>query len=1235
MTREEALDRRSKVFQNYLSQNPEIAKKFVSASLEDRYKFTGEFYEKLEEKHPEYGKYKVGEKESTSYYQMYPGGTGEPTVTKEDVYAPLYDPLTERMYSTLDPEDMEGDSLLLLGHLHNERRSPKAKDIMLRAREIHGDYGNALYKTPIGKGFIKPLSDLTVAAKDKMGMDQPDYAKRDALERLAYPDKAKWEPAGELLGLLGGSMAIYKGLSKLGLANVVKSASGGLRLNPAALGATSAAEFGLGAAYNTPTFVLDPENPSRVMSGVEAMVLGTALNLGIDTIRAIKGKPKAEAIDVIEELNPEGWTQVKEGLFSKYADATPQGKAIAEQMQAGGYTPTTGGQEAKSAMQGENLSQSYRSMEQEAARRAEDFKAAQLEDTVGSVEDLQAAMQSNQIKPQDSTPVNRADKGVATTPEFKAKVEMEDRMRYLQEQKQKIKGRRGESLKENQRIDTEMREIRSQQVLNEAKHLTREERLAEEAFPGSVLGITPYAFKNEQELYRWMTREIGLRTAVGTGTAFASPVGEEHGPALAFLAGFALSPSARRVKYGKGVTDRVLPSLRFADGGIKPLDQQVKEISPLVWNNVQGTIMRTMEGTTEKIAKGNPFFDQLDEMFKNKAITQDDLNDLTVAIYDQKGNTRNAWFQNFDPTGELAKKYKDIEKVLDDMVDDRVSKLGHLHTYFPRRMKDYKLFQKIRGYEQTNIFNKAIDEWEKAAGVKATDPEKMEIILNELNKMNPASKHRKIFDLTVDDLPAYENLRNSYAGYIGDTVYRTEMNRFLGKHADDITPSEYGRLLGDSVGKPIAKMIDELEATGQLLKAEDATKLKDLLTDWARLGRRGGGDFLGAARNFLYSMMIGNPISTLSQIPDVAIMATKDPAAVKTALGQAVGNRKLKVGFDWLDPDAVASDIMTTGSGIRKTGKELWKDKSNLKKWNRFSEAVLSKSLKWSGFKKLDMAMKGLAMDTHFERLQKWANAKPGSDLAKKMERQLKPAWGDDYGNLVADLKAGNLTDRVKLALFNEVTGIHPVDAAHMPPAYVRNPKYRLAYTLKSFMLRHINFMRTELIGDIRKAKTATEYKDAWKTYATYVTLFGGTTMAASTFKDFALGRDITLSDNMVDSMVQTLTGINRFQMYQARNIFSDNSYKAQTAFYNFLGSTLIPAKPAMDIWADMNKFSKEGPEGVGYGLYSESLRNVPVVGKPLYWRLGEGSEKEAKKKAKKTHQLLPSNPNTTIEIVY
>lgn len=1230
MTREEALDRRSKVLQNYLSQNPDVAEKFVSSSMEDRYEFAGKFYDELTKKHPEYGRFKVGEKKHTSHSQMWVGGTGQPVTTKKDVYAPLYDPMIEKMYDTLDPEDMKGDSLLMLGHLHNERKSPKSKDIMLRAREIHGDYGNALYKTPIGKGFIKPISDLTVAAKDAMGMDQPDYAKRDALERLAYPDKAKWEPAGELLGLLGGSLAIYRGLSKVGLSNVVKSTSGGLKLNPAALGATGVAEFGLGAAYNTPTFVLDPENPNRVMSGIEAMVLGTALNLGIDTIRAIKGKPKAEAMDVLEDLNPEGWTQVKEGLFSKYADASPQGKAIAEQMQAGGYTPTTGGQEVKSALQGENLAQSYRAMEEEAARRAEDFKAAQLEETVGPVEDLQAAMQSNQIKPQESIPVNRADEGVATTPEFKAKVELEDRMRYLQEQKREIQGRRGKSLKENKRIDTEMREVRNQQVLNEAKHLTREERLAEEAFPGSVLGITPYAFKSDLDLYKYMTKEVGLRTAMGVGAA-GSEYGDEYGQGLAFLAGFAGAPLSKRF------VDKVtLPSLRFSDSWFKPLDEQVKEISPLVWNSVQKTIMRTMEGTTDKIAKGNPFFDQLDEMFKNKVITQDDLNDLTVAIYDQKYNTRQQWFNKFSPNGELANKYKAIEGVLDDMVDDPASKLGHLHTFFPRRMRDYKLFQKIRGYEQTNIFNKAIKEWERAAKVKATDPEKMEIILNELKKMEPASPHRKIFDLTVDDLPAYENLRNSYAGYIGDTVYRTEMNRFLGKHRSDVTPSEYGRLLGDSVGEPIAKMIDELEDAGQLLKAEDATKLKTLLTDWAKFGRRGGGDVLGSIRNFLYSMMIGNPISTLSQIPDTAIMATKDPAALKTALGEATKNRKLKVGFDWLNPDAVASDIMTTGSGIRQTGKELWKDKANPKKWNRFSEAVLNKSLKWSGFKKLDIAMKGLAMDTHFERLQKWANAKPGSDLAKKMERQLKPAWGDDYSNLVADLKAGDANSaRVKLALFNEVTGIHPLDAAHMPPAYVRNPKYRLAYTLKSFMLRHINFMRTELIGGIRKAKTTAEYKDAWKTYATYITLFGGTTMAMSTFKDFALGRDITLSDNAVNSLVQTLMGINRFQIYQAKNIFDSNPYKVGQALYGFVGSTVLPVKPGIDLISDVWSVGTEGLESVGYGKNSESLRNVPVVGKPLYWRLGEGSEKEAKKKAKKTHRLLPSDPNTTIQLVY
>lgn len=1284
MTREEVREKRKKALQNYLAQNEEVGQMFVSASREEREEFANRFYTTLAEEKPEYGKY-VSHQEARQDFSYYPGGPRDPLPGK-DVHTQLYDATMERMYDhieggVVDMEELSPEALTLFGQLLHARKSPKAEDAKIAARSILDGQKERFRLPAFVEGVTSPAKDLALWGMEKSGADTSYYYKQKALEDVAYPANKTWEGIGELAGVLGGSIGLYAGLAKKGLSTVVQQGAKGARLAPGALAATAVTEFGLGWAYDYPTFILSPENPNRVMSGLEAMFFGTAMNLGIDTMRALKGKPKAEVVERLDEMNPEGWTEIKEGLLSRYADADPDNVAIAQQM---ARDTVIGGEPAKSALQGKQLADEYRRLEEieaqkatEESRRVEDFAPARQEELQQTADDLQAAMQGRQIPTRESaiTPAQDPIPQTGITPEYKAQVEMDDRLNELNVQRQKIQERPGKSAKESRRIEREMQEIRQRQVQEAAQpHLTKEERIAEDMYPGSVLGIHPYAAALSQtEVKKVIAKELGLRTTAGT-IAATSEFGEEHGRIPAFLLGFGLMQSGHGLK-AKG---RVLPSLRFADGVIKPADTQIKEIDTKVWNDVQGTIYRTMKKTTARMKEGLPFFDHLDQLVKDKAspVTMNDIEDLTYAIYTRDKTARNDWFSKFAPDGSLAREYQRIQKVFDDLAKDPYTKVGYLEDYFPRLMKDYDMFKKIRNFENLDEFSADIRAWELKHGVTATQQERMEIILNTLQKKSGSKpfyeKHRRIMDLEKRDLPAYENLRDSFANYISDITYKAEINRFLGKGANGLLPQQYGRILGDSVGQSIDDMLERLKAAGQLAKPDEMQKLKNLLSDWIIKGRQGAGDGWGAYRNFFYATTIGNPWSALSQIPDLAIMATKDPAAALTPLGKAIkrtggamklaaqegiqeaksgaGVRKslaaagkkfketpkLDMGFDWLSLDAVATDIMTTGAGIRKTGKELLANPKKAKYYNRFTHALLNKSLKWGGFKALDMAMKGVGMDVHFHRLQKWAKAKPGSDLAKKMERKYKPAFGDDYDQLVKDLQEGKRTDLTELATFNEITQIHPLDSIHMPPAYIKHPKGRLMYSLKSFMLRHINFMRTELIADIRNAKTKAERKDAWKTYGTYVALFGGATMGTTMLKDFGLGRDVTLSDRAVDSMIQTLMGINRFQVYQARDIFSSSSYSNMSNIYHLLGSTTIPANVIGSVIADVVD-AKDKEDAPWHDLVTgtETIRYAPVIGKDLYWRLGKGEEKEAKKKAKELHKLLEMEGGQKIQIVY
>ena len=1261
--REEALSKRQDALINYLESNEDQLRLFDSLDKTGKDEYTNTFYEvyadegmatfmalpnhlvfKQDGTDDPIGSSPMDWVDKTEDRRKYGFGLKKRKIKE----LPLYDTGIERLYDAVDKGDVElseldEGSLAVIGGILHQRGSDKADEAKVQARKAldnmiqsHEELGPQYFADPetwqmqVYEGVTRPFSDFGVWLAGKIKGDDEIAETRNkatALEHVAYPQNRTWENVGEVAGLFGGSVGLYQGLAKKGLSQVIKAgAQGGWKVSAAALGATSAGEFALGAAYGTPTFVLSPENPNRVMSGLEAMLLGNVFNLATDSYRTFKGMKKADVVQQLDELKPDGWTEVREGIMSKYKDVSPENAALAKQFQD--RPPTS---EAKSAMSGRNLADDYRQAEAAQQRLLQEQQPKPADITPSKVEGLQEAMQARQIQEPTSTPVSQGD-SAAVTPEYARNVEIEDRLTELRDRTAVIQQRRGASKKERNRIRDEVTQLKQEQLLNNTgDKLTKYERMAEEAYPGSVLGINAYT-GDFQELRKLATRELGLRT--GMGYLGAQSAEENDGnPFTGFLLGF-MMPVPRGALVDKmGKAKGLLPSLKPFDYLIKPHDQRIKDISPLAWNDVQGVARRNLEDASNYIHRANPFFETLDALWKSKIISQDDLNEIVVALHRGDRQRLYAAFNRATPSqggqaGALQQAHKEVEDVLDDLLLNAQYAgvdIKHRPNYFPTKVKDLELLRKIRGYTEDDVFKAAVDEFEQQIGARATQAEKMEIyseVVRQQERSSPSyMNRRKIDDFDVDDMPAYENIRDAFSQYVGSVVERTNMNTFLGKSADNVPPQVYGRIIEKSIGSSIDEMLEKMSAQGLVPDPADMRKLKNLLNDFAVNSGRTGLDALSAYKNLFYATTIGNPISTLSQIPDLAIMASKDPTAFGTALKDAIRNRKLEFGFDRYGKDRIAADILTTGDGLREGIKDLKGNPKSAKKWNRFSQVLLNKSLKWAGFRKLDMAMKSLGTNTHYTRLRKWANAPDGSKLRNKLERKQKEIFGEKYDDLVAALQRGDVDDPlVSQAVFNEITQIHPLNSVHMPTAYLKNPNLRFTYALKSFMLRHINFMRSELIADIRKAKSPGEFAEAVGTYGTYIALFAGTNMGTTALQDFILGRDVTLSDRAVKSMTQTLTGINRFQIYQSKNMFdTDNPYQQKMRVGSFALDLLVPHQlityPAADI-AGLHMGERNRIEDW------HSTQLTPVAGKNLYWQLGMGKEKEAQKKADRLHKL-------------
>jgi hypothetical protein len=119
--------------------------------------------------------------------------------------------------------------------------------------------------------------------------------------------------------------------------------------------------------------------------------------------------------------------------------------------------------------------------------------------------------------------------------------------------------------------------------------------------------------------------------------------------------------------------------------------------------------------------------------------------------------------------------------------------------------------------------------------------------------------------------------------------------------------------------------------------------------------------------------------------------------------------------------------------------------------------------------------------------------------------------------------------------------------------------------------------------------------------------LFGGGTTAVNITKDLALGRPVSIPDELIDTALQ-MTGISRYSIYKGR----------ADGIGGFLAAILLPPMPLVNevFKVAMEPTSSDPDLGKAIEKQSQELiRYVPVFGKDLYWRVGAGEEKIRKER--------------------
>ena len=609
-----------------------------------------------------------------------------------------------------------------------------------------------------------------------------------------------------------------------------------------------------------------------------------------------------------------------------------------------------------------------------------------------------------------------------------------------------------------------------------------------------------------------------------------------------------------------------------------------------------------------------PFFQKLQELKRAGVVSKADIEELTLATFNRDVAARDAVFQRIDRTGDLAASYGKIDNMLKNLHDQAKASgmdIKFLQDYYPRILLNYKGLLKGRGWKETDAFTKEVRKFEAESKRKATSQERADIA-NKLilrNSQNPGpsyTKERKLDTLEVGDLKHYASMEDALGGYIYDIVRRIEKRNFTGaaykpgqlvtkktplgdKYKVRTMPKDQQSVVGDTLGAEVDEFVDILRASGHI-EDDHVNDLVSMLNARLVHGDVGPTAAVAAYRNIHYLTTIGNPFSTLTQVSDIAMAATKNASATGNVLGQALKGK----GFDFTPEDLglvhVAEDMM---------------NRTMTAKW-------LDNTLKTTGFKGMDRLGKATHLSSAYQRFRKAALAPEDSALFKQFKKEQQPRFGDEFEDLVAALRNGDKSnENVKLAVFNELSGIQPITLSSMPEGYLRGRNTRLAYALKSFTIKQVDFMRREMLGKIAKAKTPAEVKEGMANLYRYVALFGGTTMGVNTLKDFILGREINVDDATADAWMQTM-GLSRYSIYQARDFWQKEDSAAGTA--KLAGSIVLPVRALGDVVDDAIRLGKGDMQGF---QDISSVRNVPWAGKGVYWRFGEGREKIRKRRVR------------------
>lgn len=573
---------------------------------------------------------------------------------------------------------------------------------------------------------------------------------------------------------------------------------------------------------------------------------------------------------------------------------------------------------------------------------------------------------------------------------------------------------------------------------------------------------------------------------------------------------------------------------------------------------------------------------------------------------------------------DMRTEYRAYRRMLDGLRKDAIDvglRVGEIDEYAPRIVKDLKGLLGEMGLEQKSRYETALQDRARELGIAvaempedmratiitsvilgtqrglggpaATKERKFEKIPARLNKyylhsdaalmahingMRDAIEKRKFFGKIPQKVAKIRTHRNTALAKVREynekmgvattegarEKARKKRNDWIGEEKMSSAYLEKYALQRD-FSEDISSHIDGLINRGDIA-AEDFDTANEILQ--ARFHEKGPQGFFQAYKNLAYIDTMGSPISALTQFGDLA-WSMYNSGVFKTLkyAGKSALPKRYK------DLKITREDV-----GAARIAQE-FADPGTLGK-------AVSQVFKMVGLEKIDAIGKEALLNSALDVYQKQARENPD-----KLKREISHIFEGETDGVIMDLVNDEITDDVKLLVYNRLVDFQPVGLSEVPQRYLSSANGRIFYMLKTFTIKQFDVFRNEAFSKIRTGNKA-EKIQGLKNLVSLSMFFVLANAGADELKDLVLGRKTDMSDRLADNILR-LAGSSKYMTWKARTEGIGTAAAMQV---------LPPFKWLNSAYKDIRTM------GDDKGL--ELTASIPLLGKLAYWHLGRGTSK-------------------------